>query len=176
MEFNKDELNKLPPEERIKKLKLMEDEAKKQMEATKKLIDDSESLIKKSEEEITRAALKQGEDDFRRQGALKELSALVHHEEPGLEGIAGQAQRQRSKDEPVDISSVYQRVKDLHDQYAQGSMSYETVKELRETRERVDIALGYQQLSQETERTALASKRLVEDLLGSYMSNVKYTP
>lgn len=168
-ELKSEEIAKLPPQERIAYLKKLEEQAKKKLEENKKIIEDSEKLIKQSEVEFTKEELKKEEQAFRQREALKELSALLKEkEENNLEGMAKQAPK------PVDIVGLYSRVKEVKYAYVGEQLSYNAVQELLEVKEQVSSVLHYTQLSEDVQKAALASKRMVDDLLGTYVNKGKY--
>ena len=183
MEFDKIALEKLPLQERLKKLKELEEEAKKQLEETKKVLEESEDLIKISEDEITKGEIEKEIDDIRERKEIKDLSTLLRRRIDDLEGLAGQLPSggdgmytsQPAQADP-DVAYIAGRAKEIQEAYAGNPLTYDRVKELRDMHEKMDVALEYRQLTQETERDALATKRVIEQLLGSYLADMKYTP
>lgn len=169
-ELKQEDITTLPPKERIAYLKKLEEQTKKKLEENRKIIEDSKKLIKQSEVEFAKDEFKKEEQAFRQREALKELSALLKEkEEDNLEGMAKQAPK------PLDVVGLYGRVKEIKYVYTGEQLSYTAVRELIEAKEQVSNVLHYTQLSEDIQKAALASKRIVDDLLGTYVNQGKYT-
>lgn len=163
MPINKDDFKKLPPDERIKKLKQLEEENKKELKEAEKLIEESKIEIQRTElskeepPEISQFIRKKEEQEDK-----KNLESTVEHE--------------RVPEEHGNIQYLFDQYDELKNFLGRTLNNYD--------RERVEeiyhninnIAENYKHTSEELENVARATKRIVKDLLGEYQSNVKYTP
>lgn len=167
--MNKDELNKLPPEERLKKLKELEEKAKKELEEAKKLMEETKVEILKEEMEENPAP------------SREDISHYLHPHEEGLEGAVAQAPR-AAQQESTGYNSAFSQVRDMYSRLQEMSasdiMNQQQVQKVEEWYSNVNVILAnaekYQ--DQKVQEIAQASKRMIKELLGENAANVKYIP
>lgn len=168
-DLNKEELLKLTPKERIKKLKEIE-------EAKKKELEEAEKLLKQTEVEIR---------EIEEKKAHSHEEAEAHHkEETTLEDAVEAESHQRAHEEHEEHTEykshfdyavdIYNRVKDYSGREAPLSMEEKArVESLYETF--TDVVKQSFQDEEQVNQIASSMKRMVKELLGEYHTNIRYT-
>jgi hypothetical protein len=162
MELNAKELSKLPPEERIKKLREIEKQRQKELK-------EAEKLIRQSIDEINETDAREEREEERRD-ANSAASAL------SLDQVVEDA-----RPEPADETKMRQ--------YVSAITSYNELRQMRDSgminqdperaedlyRQIVQTA-KYQSSNETLTRIAQGSSRLLDQALGEERSKVKYFP
>ena len=163
-----DELKALTPEERIKRLRALEEQRKKELEETKQKVEEelkaAEELIQKSEDEIdVEVALDQAREE-----AKKKVEDIV---EENLEEMLGNApQQSQDTGTQYQTSNVYQTIeqatKTLQELYGATSWSQQQQDQYQRSKENIERVQQY----------TLTSDRLVEELglAGSALNKLRY--
>src|SRR3989338_7565295 len=108
MAFDKDELAKLSPVDRIRKLKEIEEKSKKEVEELETVLKESKKLLSESELELTREEIAKESPD----GPLIDLTDILKQDAESLEASVENTPLV-SIEEPRDIFGLYQRVTQL---------------------------------------------------------------
>ncbi len=174
MNFNKDELAKLSPSERIKRLREIEEQSKREMENAKKLLDESQKMIDESQLEMARRAIK-GERDLPPDQRI-DITNMVRPDQDNIEGMVELAPGKEENDQ--NITDLYSRITAIADT----GVDYNAKNELAELYDEVNrtetyVTAKYGSASEEFESIASSSKRMIKDLLGDfYNDSNKYHP
>ncbi len=167
--LNKKDLSKLRPEERLKKLKELEDQHKKEIEEVKKLISRSKKELVEIEQEEERE-YEEPEQEF--EGLAQRI---LPDEESGLENIA-RTQDLAPQDEE-DMASIYHQLVTLEEE---GSDDYGNMAQALELYQRIneigDTADQYNNRTEAMKEIAQGSKRIIKQLMGSYQAKQDYSP
>lgn len=152
--LDKEKLEKLTPAERIKRLKKLEEENKKEIE-------EAEKLIKQTEAEIAREKIAEGvEVPAPRAVDIGEL----FREEEGLETtVREEAPATEAKEESqlYQLAQAYEEVKEMA--YSPESLSEEQLEWIDRLGERVEKA-RYETLSKEVANLVVATRSLVHKI------------
>ncbi len=172
MAFNKEELAKLTPSERIKKLKEIEEKSKKEVEELETVLQESKKLLNESELELERTEIeKESSED-----PLIDLTDLLKQDADSLEASVANTPLV-SIEEPRDIFGLYQRVTQLA--YQGQGIDARRKEELTTLYQEVNQAATYVterygSPSEEFQAAADSSKRIIKDLLGEFYSKNQY--
>jgi hypothetical protein len=164
MGLDKDELAKLSPEERIQKLKGMEDQAKKELEEAERLITESKKMIDSSQQEMLDKAIKEEAAAIRNKDSIDQF--LPHAE--GLEGAAEDAPK--PDEESVGLNDLYTKLKDMAGYQENGG--YVSPGQLADVEQIVDhLGEDYKTVSEQYDLIQ-ASRGLLDELKGdSYIAH-----
>lgn len=158
----KEELAKLPPEERISKLKEIEKARKKQLDDAAKLINDSvtelETRLREPEEPEERAVHQRISP---LESELEEKTILKKPEQP-------------EEFKPDYAVSVYNELTEIAQNINNGD--YQDMQRAADIYERIKENTRYQSQSETVKNIAEGSRRLMEEIFGEYKANIKYDP
>jgi len=164
-DIEKEELRRLSPEERLKRLKSLEKRRKKELEEADQLIKESFDEILKKEEthEIPEEerALEPPPEEFT-------LEEQVRSEEP-----------KEISDEEEGIQYAVDRYNELKNVIEQGATSddgYINVDRVYELMDSLEGVAGYHANDQRFMEIAQGSKRLIKELMGDYHAKQDYKP
>ena len=178
LELNREELLKLSPDERIKKIKDFEEQKKKELEnelaETKRFLDENEKELNlRKSNELTSELLRRKIEEDRI--AQKSLEQTVAEEAiPRKEDLPPQAEYKHVSY----MADMYTQLKNILDTgiplnpYERQKVEdiYQIINQL------ADLHPQKLQHAESIDEIAQATKRIVKTLLGDYQSNVKYTP
>ncbi len=164
-EIDKDELRKLSPEKRIKRLKELEEKRKKELEETDRLIRESFDELESRElpdeppeEEPVRRILEERSD----------LEEQVMAEEPP-EGTG----RQQNIEYAINL---YDELAGMAQETAGPGEGYMKMDRAAEIYDRILETERYQSQDETVKSIAEGSRRLMKELFGDYKANLEYRP
>ena len=172
MGLDKDELKKLSPEERIQRLKEMEDKAKKELEDAEVLMVESKKLMESSQQEILRNEIKKEAEALREQQGIQDIFA-----QPEGDNLEETALREAPQPESaVSLEDLYNTLQGMQNSNEDtGYLNNEIIEDVRTVVE----ALGndYKTASEQYDLLQ-ASKNLIDELKDSYHGgpNMDYQP
>jgi len=170
MNFDKDELAKLPPKERIKKLKEIEEASKREMQKAERLLKESQELMKSSENEWTQSEVNKEKE--RPPEDRIDITDLMPQEENIEQTVQG-----TKDEEKTDIKDLYGRISDIADTGVTEYSAQQLGEIYDEINEMHDYALQkYGTATEDFEETASSAKRMIKELLGDHYSSNKYHP
>lgn len=158
--FDKEELEKLSPQERIERLKEMEEKAKKELEDAEKFIEESQKLMEVSQQEILRNEIKKEAETLREQQGIEQMF-------PQGEGLEETALAEAPQpDSAVSLEDLYNHldnIRNYHDDT--GYLNMDVIEDVRTVVE----ALGADYKTAAEEYDLLqASRGLIEELQDTY--------
>ncbi len=156
-----EELRRLSPEERIRKLRQLEEERKKDLKK-------AEELINASLDELE--AMQKEEPPEPRQGA----QPLLPKETEGLEKrvIEEELPEHRENNIQYAISQYHELVQIAGEE----NISYSSLQRAIELYEKLDLQREYMSRSEQVRKISEGSSRLMEQIFGSYSSKHEYRP
>ncbi len=177
MEYNKEKMHekmaKMMPEEKIKYLEELTNQAKKEMTETEIALKESQALLEKNRQDMLKQALlleqkllKEQEEKKRLDDQRAELSKLLEKEGKDLEANVQNAQR-LSKGHP--IVGLYTQLQQIKYNYQQkdAEVDYARAIILEDIRrEVIEVLRQYKEIPEEIKELADATYRLTKDLLG----------
>jgi len=164
--IDKEELKKLSPEARIKKLKELEDKGKKELEETDK-------LIRESFEEIERREI---------------LDEPPEEEEPARSIFEEESQLEQQviEEEPTEIQdgqqnieyaiNLYTELTGMAEEMAAANDGYMNMNRAAEIYDKIKETEKYQSQDQTAKNIAEGSRRLMRELFGDYKADLEYRP
>ena len=163
MVIDKNELMKLSPAERIKKLDEMEDQRKKEIE-------ESEKLKKQAEMQMFEKAVAEDKppQDLREFTGRKLEDTIAHEKIPDIPP-EGHIQYANPVENAIDL---YEKMKGYAEREAITGDDAQTVGYLYDVFNEVVEEMSSKE--QEIEQIASGMKRVVKDIMGEYHANVKY--
>ncbi|MFA6888445.1 MAG: hypothetical protein WC254_03035 [Candidatus Woesearchaeota archaeon] len=172
-------LSTMSPEERIKYLEKVSQDAKQELQHTEKVLKQSQDLLERNRAELMKRALLEQQKTLHEQEEKKhfeqqnhELTRLFDNEQQGLEGSVQEAPR---LPESHKIVGLYNRIQELKDADHTSMYVQNTVQEIR--REAGEILSQYKQMPEEIKEIASATYRLSKELLGeNAIDTKKYFP
>ncbi|MBT4824139.1 hypothetical protein HN695_04855 [Candidatus Woesearchaeota archaeon] len=174
-DFNKDELMKLSPAERIKKLKELELERKKEIKDLEKKREEegeeADKLLKQAEQEMTKKAFAEAKppEDIRQFTTPKLEDTIAKEKIPDIP-----AEENIKYANPFDSAvDLYNKIKTYaaRDDPITGDDA-QTVGYLYDVFN--EVVDDINEKEQKIEQVASSMKRMVKDIMGEYHANVKY--
>jgi len=163
-EINKEELMRLSPEERIRRLRQLEEERKKEIEDAQKLIRESEGQIERD---------RSLEDVEVPEAPSVDISKLFGAEEKEtLEGAVEEAPQPEMEGEHLryQVQQDYEALKELQEGMINNTVNpYDAANQVNEIEERLNT-INYQQAKQESKEVAdqLVASRNVIQMIKKY--------
>ncbi|PIN79098.1 hypothetical protein COV16_05100 [Candidatus Woesearchaeota archaeon CG10_big_fil_rev_8_21_14_0_10_34_8] len=183
MEFDKDKLDadlaKMDPDERVKRLKQLEEEAKKKLQETEFMLKHSQELIKKNKQTMLQQAIQEGEKLFHdrkekeRLESQKEELSRIFEEKKDKEDLERSLSDVRLP-ETHPIVGLYNQLQDIRYNYSGEDIfgyASERIPKIRE--ELIEMLNQYKQVPEAMKEIADASYRLTKDLLGDRAADIK---
>ncbi len=174
-------LSKMNPEERVKYLEKLSEDAKLKIQQTEKMLKESQELLERNRTELMRQALLDEQKMLRNQEEKrhfekerKELTKFFKEEQEqnGLENSVQDAPR---LPEDHKIVGLYNRIQELKETEHNPAYMQNTVHEIR--RETAELLSHYKQMPEEMKEIADATYRLSKELLGeNAVDTRKYFP
>lgn len=172
-------LSHMNPEERVKYLEQLSQDAKLEIQQTEKLLKQSQELLERNRTELMRQALLDEQKMFHEQEEKKhiekerqELTKFFEKEQEGIEGTVQDAPRLPEDHKMV---GLYNRIQELKETDHPSTYLQNTVQEIR--REAAEILSHYKQMPEEMKEIADATYRLSKELLGeNAIDTKKYFP
>lgn len=164
------ELAKLPPEERLTKLKELEEKAKKEIEEAHKLMEETKVEIMREERRDESAP------------SREDISGYLGVQSDDLEGSVAQAPRSHQASPENAYGTTLNQMRDIYSQLqdlsAEQILNRQQLTQVEEWYSNVNVALAnaakYQ--SQTVQEIAQASKRMIKELLGEDAIKERYIP
>ena len=167
--MDKEELNKLPPEERLKKLKELEEKAQKELAEAHKLMEETKVELFKEEIEENHAP------------SREDITHYLGVPENTLESAVAQAPKQTAQ-ETSPYNPAFTQMRDIYSQLqgmsAEEVMNRQQLTIVEEWYSNVNVTLANAEKYQDrtVQEIAQASKRMIKELLGEHAANTKYIP
>lgn len=155
MALDKKELQKLSPEQRIKRLRELEKEKKKELDEADRLIKDSIRELQQppAEEQEPPRPLRQ-ESTLETQLENEEIPRLP--DQPNVEYVV----------------NLYGQLKDI----GQAENPYESISRAAEINDKIRQSEQYHSQDERIKRIAEGTRRLMEEIFGPYRANMEYRP
>ncbi len=161
-ELDKDKLKRLSPEERIKHLRRLEDERKKDLDEAERLIRESIEELRVSEEEEEPPEPEPRRESVFEESELEEQIANEEHRHP-------EAEEEQNVEYAVNLYSELAEV-------AHADNPYQMISRAREINDRLGELAQYNSQDQRMKKIAEGSRRIMEELFGEYRANLEYRP
>ncbi len=167
----REQLTKMKPDERLRYLEQIELEAKRKLQQTKELLEESHKLMKKNKEQLLKQAIEEGEQMLRdrthrdnNEQKREELSQLLQQKQDNLEGQV------HSSRLPVShpVVGLYSQLRGIQYSYKDDpAVDYARATLLPEIRhELIEVLSKYREVPDAMKEIADAAYRLTKDLLG----------